>query len=356
MILILSTVHNEGTGAYVMLSEYLLALTPEQRKNYAILTPYTGIVWETVQKLSIQSYKLNTSHDSLIENLKHLIAVYRTINKPKLIISWHSRSFELGVILSKLWRIPVVGVVHDHLNTPMHSFYRRKLILFSARKMNLLICVSDAVRSVWSKKVHDNLLTVIHNGLNDIDIESPRQHCVSKIRVGFLGGSSKVKGIDIIIRWIQESENLNIEWYLYGNYSEEINNRLMHFNLGNKNNIFVMGMRPREEIFSSIDILVHASDFFDPFPTVLLEAFRSGIPCVASVLGGSSEIIRDGETGFLFNPNHPLEGFDKLVSLVENSKIRELVSLNARKAFLTDFSIDKMVEKYSSVIKSVIKT
>lgn len=54
------------------------------------------------------------------------------------------------------------------------------------------------------------------------------------------------------------------------------------------------------EVFADMDVLVVPSVWYENTPFVVLEAFAAGVPVVASDLGGLSELIREGENGFLF--------------------------------------------------------
>jgi len=51
----------------------------------------------------------------------------------------------------------------------------------------------------------------------------------------------------------------------------------------------------------AVDVLLHPSRF-DAFPTALLEAMSARVPVVATAVGGIPEIVRDGETGTLIDP------------------------------------------------------
>lgn len=109
------------------------------------------------------------------------------------------------------------------------------------------------------------------------------------------------------------------------------------------------GRQSRETIFSEIDILVHPSTTFDSLPTALIEAARAGIPCIASSLGGASEIVKEENSGFLFDSENPVEGLEKLKRLIDLS-LREQMGESARRVFEEQFHVERMAEEYRLIL------
>jgi glycosyltransferase involved in cell wall biosynthesis len=65
------------------------------------------------------------------------------------------------------------------------------------------------------------------------------------------------------------------------------------------------GQLPRDEglrILSEARALIIPSRWYEVFPRIVAEAYALGIPVVASRLGSLAEIVHDGETGILFEP------------------------------------------------------
>jgi glycosyltransferase involved in cell wall biosynthesis len=53
--------------------------------------------------------------------------------------------------------------------------------------------------------------------------------------------------------------------------------------------------------YGAADFVVVPS-FAEGMPTVILEAFAAGVPVIATDVGASADLVRDGETGFLIRP------------------------------------------------------
>ncbi len=93
------------------------------------------------------------------------------------------------------------------------------------------------------------------------------------------------------------------------------------------------------------DVLLYTSQW-DGLPNVLLEAASLGIPIVASDVGGISELIRHGETGFLIAPyDNPDLYADCLQMLSDNPPLRSAVVRDARKLLVSMHSWEAFDEK-----------
>ena len=81
----------------------------------------------------------------------------------------------------------------------------------------------------------------------------------------------------------------------------------------------------KEALFLNSDVCVLPSTWYDNAPLVIFEAYKYGLPVIGSRIGGIPEMIKQDETGFLFEP-----GDDKaLAALLQNlskKQLRRMVS------------------------------
>jgi len=87
---------------------------------------------------------------------------------------------------------------------------------------------------------------------------------------------------------------------------------------------------------------------------VILEAFSSGLPVIASRAGGVSEMVVDGENGFLVEKQKPDDYAEKALTIINDSKLRERLSKNAISS-VRKFDQKKMFEKYVSLYEKLLK-
>ena len=102
-----------------------------------------------------------------------------------------------------------------------------------------------------------------------------------------------------------------------------------------------------------MDLLIFPSREFDSFPNVLLEAGFAGIPVVGAEVGGAVEIIRDGDTGWLFPPEDWAYAASRVSIAIESPN--ELVSMGnrARKRMRQAFTTNHMVANYVNLYHQV---
>jgi glycosyltransferase involved in cell wall biosynthesis len=108
-----------------------------------------------------------------------------------------------------------------------------------------------------------------------------------------------------------------------GPLKAEIDAQVARLDLGDR--VTLLGRLPEAETLSEIarsDVLV-LSSFMEGLPIVLMEALALGKPVIASRVAGIPELVRDGETGFLFAPSD----WDGLALLLE----RMITDANARR-------------------------
>lgn len=67
----------------------------------------------------------------------------------------------------------------------------------------------------------------------------------------------------------------------------------------------------RQEMSGAL-ALVLPSIWYENFPRTIVEAFACGLPVIASRIGVLADLVRDGETGLLFEPGNPRDLADKM--------------------------------------------
>jgi glycosyltransferase involved in cell wall biosynthesis len=81
----------------------------------------------------------------------------------------------------------------------------------------------------------------------------------------------------------------------------------------------------------------------------------AGLPTVAFDIGGVSDAVREGETGFLVEPKNIEEFKSRLLKLLNDSDLRQKMGNRALEVAKRDFSMSVMIDKYEEIFKKVLK-
>jgi len=83
---------------------------------------------------------------------------------------------------------------------------------------------------------------------------------------------------------------------------------------------------------------------------VLIEAAMLAKPAIGSNVDGIPDIIKDGETGFLFQPGDVDDLVKKLDKLLGSPELARRLGKNARKFVEDKFSTEKYFEEYIGMV------
>lgn len=107
------------------------------------------------------------------------------------------------------------------------------------------------------------------------------------------------------------------------------------------------------KFYKLFDVFVLPS-FSEGISMTLLEAMASGVPVIASAVGGNTEIIVHNENGLLF-PSNNLDSLVRCINRVmkEENLVKKLVE-EANRTIHKKFSLDAMLSAYSSLYREVV--
>ncbi len=123
--------------------------------------------------------------------------------------------------------------------------------------------------------------------------------------------------------------------------------------LGLRRHVLVTGYRSDvANLMRCSDVAVLCSET-ESAPLTLLEGMSSGLPFVATSVGGVPEIVRDGFNGFLVPTKHPEAIAERIVELNEDPGLRRRLGEEARRTILERYTAERVVEQYLEVLMGV---
>jgi glycosyltransferase involved in cell wall biosynthesis len=205
--------------------------------------------------------------------------------------------------------------------------------------------------------VEKSKIRVIYNGkdINRFERASPVEFhkmygwLSQSILIGFVGQLSPNKGIEDLVKAAQivVAKEKNCRFVLIGkstplfhHFEQEMRRRIGKNGLSD-HVVFTGRLDHIEDAYAGLDLIVVPSRHEDPAPNVAIEAMTSGVPVVATLVGGIPEIIIDGETGFLVDKESPEQIAACILCLVKDAELREKMGRAGRVRARQVFDIKK---------------
>jgi glycosyltransferase involved in cell wall biosynthesis len=101
-----------------------------------------------------------------------------------------------------------------------------------------------------------------------------------------------------------------------------------------------LGLREASSVFDEMGraaAVVVPSIWFEGFPVVVVEAYATGTPVIASRIGSLAEIVEDGVTGLLVAPGNELDLAKRVRWVVDHPDEMRQMGANARHRYETEF-------------------
>jgi glycosyltransferase involved in cell wall biosynthesis len=172
-------------------------------------------------------------------------------------------------------------------------------------------------------------------------------HGDESITFGFLGSVNPQKGLEVLISAFREYRSNRFRLVVRGNMQHfpKYAKRVRAFaSLDPRINF--MGPFAHDElpgVLSSIDVLVVPSVWYENTPFVVLEAFGSGRPVVASDLGGLSELVDEGVNGKRFRAGDPGDLLNVLKQFDEDPQLLSRLAGGIQKVRTLEENADDFV-------------
>jgi glycosyltransferase involved in cell wall biosynthesis len=236
-------------------------------------------------------------------------------------------------------------------STGVKVFLKRLLL----RRYRKVLCVSQFVQHCLAReRSWSNLLCCLHFINTDRFRPDPavrsalRRHygvdnCFVVATVAHL---IKAKGVDVACRALAELPD-NVVLWAAGEGREAESLRRLCADLGVERRVLFLGNQAHVEPFlQAADCFVCPSLWAEAAGLVNLEAQASGLPVVASRIGGIPEYVEDGRTGLLFPPGdvHALAGC--LRRLYDTPALCRELGRQARLATVARFSSESRLAAY----------
>jgi len=275
--------------------------------------------------------------------------------------SHNTQAFLDGLVGAKLAHTPVF--VHtDHVRE-----FPDRIRYMAAEKMasyfvDEIVGVSQHVRQdlIEYERISPDKISIIHNGTDFSPCKNSAViHAVKEefnIRpeervVGCVARLRPQKGYELFMRTAARilKEMANVKFLIVGDGEEYEKVANLCNELGIRGKVRLAGARADvERILPVFDVFLLTSHY-EGMPVCLLESMASGVPVVATAVGGVPEVIQDGVSGCLVQSRDP-DGIARVVvGLLRDDDLRKRMGEAASHAYQVNFTVTRMVAQYTAL-------
>ena len=302
------------------------------------------------------------------------LCIYLKENRFDLVVTNTVKAHLYGSVAASLCRIPVIWRFHDILSpTDFSPLLIRIIILFGRWFPKRILAVSKITKEYLARNgLKADKIEIIFNGIaselfeikdvskdirRELKIEGKTKliGCVGRI-IPEKGQKSFLLAIPEVIQKCPEAFFLIVGDVFPGKetYKKELL-EIIKKNVLGKYVRFTGFRKDIGDVIRSIDLLVFPSVAPESFGLSILEAMTLGKPVIASNVGGVSEIIEDGITGMLVEPNQPNQIADRIIHLLSHREIYETIGKRAKEVVTERFSLQKYVAAMEEAFREALR-
>lgn len=252
--------------------------------------------------------------------------------------------------------LPTVYTVHDPMPDKQYLDYLR----YQRFPTDRYVAISQ-----FQAKALRELVTVVGVVYNGIDMQAYEENTESGEYLLFVGRYMPEKGVKDAVDASLATNNKTIlagskEYKALSYFQDYIapfeESGLIH-------DIGSVSGRKKSGLFGSAKALLMPLHWDEPFGMVMIEAMACGTPVIAYNRGSVSEIVQDGVTGFIVDPDDvdrpnkgnwiiKKQGVEGLIDAIK--RIGEINRASCRRPVQEKFTIDHMIKGYERVYMSVL--
>ncbi len=354
---------------------FLLAKFLDKNKFQPILAcsnfPQLNRWCENFEKEGIKVIRLKVKHK---HDPRHYFQLRKIIKEEKIDILhlhvWNPASCRYGFLAGKSRKIPIIITEHDPFEISKFKTWFKSYTLESVKK---IIAISDSSKNDLEKlyPAFKKKIEVIHNGIDTVwwhsqnlrftedDLEDIKENLFEAKKdtliITSIAALHERKGLKYLIQAISNlvKEFPNIKLVIVGQGPQEKELKELIKELKIENHIKLLGQQKETpKILKSTDIFVLPSKR-EAFGLVNLEAMITGMPIVASKVGGIQEVVKDGETGILIEPKISDVLARALKLLIESPEKRVSMAAAGQKRVQEFFTAGKMAKEYEKEYEEI---
>jgi len=280
------------------------------------------------------------------------------------------KSRMLGWFAAKYLRIPIIGISHGWTGECRKVQFYERIDKWMHRRMDHIVCVSQGqADKVIRFGTPASRVSVIYNSVrmdrfnvpSDISFRHRLESMFPnkpKLIVGTAGRLSPEKGFDVLISAVSSAVGRlpsAVSFVIFGDgvLREALQKQIDA--LGLSQSVVLAGFTDQlDQYMHHFDLFVQSSHT-EGMPSVLLEAMAARTAVAATQVGGTGELVVDGETGLMVPPNDPDALADAMTKVLSDDELRRTMGERGRKRVAQSFDIEAQAEIYWELFNRLLR-
>jgi glycosyltransferase involved in cell wall biosynthesis len=310
---------------------------------------------EEAKKLSIDIFILPMRNAYDLTSIIKLTSILRKIKFD--IVNTHSGIDSwIGGIATKMAKTPIL-IRTRHLNIPL----RRNIFNFIHYLPDVYITCGENMRNnlIQNCDFPPEKVVSIPTGISN-DFFEVEKNPDLKIKYGIRKDSVVISNVGILRSVKGQEITLKAAKYVLQRFPDVVFffagdgpkkkylEDLAH-ELGLSSNVIFAGfIKNITDVYSFSDIIV-LSSWSEGLPQSLLQAMASGVPVVATCVGGVPEVVIHEKTGLLVNPGDYMALSNSIIRIIEDKRLSSLLVEEAKKLVIDKHSEKHMLDEIENL-------
>lgn len=265
----------------------------------------------------------------------------------------------LAVLAARVAGIPTVIASQRELET-LRPRHQRMLQRLTLRLATYVVANSTAAADGIRRSNHRlrDRTVVVPNGV-DIARFSPAKRAATGIpAIGTLANARAEKGLDVFIRAaaMLAARHPETRFRLWGDGPLRPHLERLAEALGVARQVEFCGRTTEpERALGGLDVFVLPS-LSEACPNAVLEAMATGLPVVASDVGGIPDLVRHGETGYLVRPDNPGQLASAIEALIDDRRLAGELGARGRARAVQEFAMERLIDRMAALYRGRVES
>lgn len=295
-------------------------------------------------------------------NLYAINKIEKLIKEEKIdIVHLNTTYIYVSAVAALKCDIPIVWHLREFLEEDQKKrIWNRNKGYNLISKANTIVTISESLYEKYKKLLPDANILKIYNGIDE-KYYADKHHKIfkdEKLHILMVGTINESKGQLYAIKACKElmdQGNIDFEFNILGEITHYANNlKKLVCKLGLEKNIkFVGQQRDTVKFYKNSDIVLVCSRF-EAFGRVTVEAMMAGCLVIGANTGGTTELIQDNVTGFLYKSGDETDLANKIILANKNRINSTKIAENGRNYMLNHMTAYENAKRVYSVYKKIL--